>query len=46
MFGHGAQAPSIKVQQIVQSAFSLANFKEKYFVRQNWRSGGELMNCY
>ena len=26
MLGQGAQAPSIEVQQFVQSAFSMANF--------------------
>ena len=26
MLGHGAQAPSIEVQQFVQLAFSMANF--------------------
>ena len=24
----------------------MANFFVKYFVRKNWRGGGELMNCY
>ena len=46
MLGHGTQAPSTEVQQFVQSAFSLANFFLKYFVRKNWRGGGELLNCY
>ena len=46
MLGQGAQAPSIEVQQFVQSAFFMANFFLKYFVRKNWRGGGELMNCY
>ena len=42
MLGQGAQAPSTEVQQLVQSAFSMANFFKKYFVRKNWRGGGEL----
>ena len=46
MSGQGAQATSIEVQQFVQSAFSMANFLFKYFVRKNWRGGDELMNCY
>ena len=46
MFGQGAQAPSIEVQRFVQPAFSMANLKKEYFVRKNWRGGGELMNCY
>ena len=46
MLGQGAQAPSIEVQQFVQSAFSLVNFFFKYFVHKKWRGGGELMNCY
>ena len=46
MLGLGAQAPSIEVQRFVQSAFSMAFFFFKYVVRKNWRSGGELMNCY
>ena len=46
MLGQRAQAPLIEVQQFVQSAFSMANFKKKYFVRKNWRGGGELMNFY
>ena len=46
MLGQGAQAPSIEVQQFVQSAFAMANFFLKYFVRKNSRGGGELMNCY
>ena len=45
MLGQGAQAPSMEVQRFVQSAFSLANFV-KYFVRKNWRGGGELRNWY
>ena len=45
MLGQGAQAPSIEVQRFVQSAFSMAIFF-KYFVRKNWRGGGEIMNCY
>ena len=45
MLGNGAQAPSMEVQRFVQSAFSMANFFLKYFVRKNWRGGGELMNC-
>ena len=45
MLGQGAQAPSIEVQRFVQSAFSMAIFL-KYFVRKNWRGGGELMNHY
>ena len=35
---------SIEVQRFVQSAFSMDNFFFKYFVRKNWRGGGELMN--
>ena len=46
MLGQGAEAPSIEVQRFVQSAFSMANFFLKYFVRKNWRDRGELMNCY
>ena len=46
MFGQRAQAPSIEVQRFVQSAFSMANFLKKHFVRKNCRGGGELMNCY
>ena len=46
MLGQGAQAPSIEVQRFFQSAFSMANFFLKYFVRKNWRGGGELINCY
>ena len=44
MFGQGAHAHSIEVQWFVQSAFSMANFFFKYFVRKNWRGGGELLN--
>ena len=29
MLGQGAQAPSVEVQQFVQSAFSMANFLKK-----------------
>ena len=43
MLGQGAQAPSIEVQRFVQSAFSIANFFLKYFVRKNWRGGNELL---
>ena len=46
MLGQGAQARSIEVQRFVQSAFSMANFFKQFFVRKNWRGGGELMNCY
>ena len=46
MLDQGAQAPSIELQRFVQSAFSIANFFSKYFVRKNWRGGDELMNCY
>ena len=46
MFGRGVQAPLIEVQRFVQSAFSMANFLFKYFVRKHWRGGVELMNCY
>ena len=46
MLGRGAQAPSIEIQRFVQSAFSMAKFLKKYFVRKNWRGGSELMNCY
>ena len=42
MLGQGAQAPSIEVQRFVQSAFSMANVSSKYFVRKNWRGGGEI----
>ena len=45
MLGQRAQAPSIEVQRFVQSTFSMANIFKKYFVRKNWRGGGELMNC-
>ena len=41
MLGQGAQAPSIEVQRFVQSAFSMSSFFKKYFVRKNWRDGGE-----
>ena len=46
MFGQGAQAPLIEIQWFVQSAFSMANFLKKYFVRKNRQGGGELLNCY
>ena len=46
MLGQAAQAPFTEVQRFVQSAFSMANFFKKYFVRKNWRNGGEFMNCY
>ena len=46
MLGQGAQALSIEVQRFVQPAFFLADFLKKYFVRKNWRGGGELLNCY
>ena len=46
MLGQGAQVPSIEVQRFVQSAFSKANYFLKYFVRKNWRDGGDIMNCY
>ena len=46
MLSQGAQAPFTEVQRFVQSAFSMANFFKKYFVRRNWRGGGELLNCY
>ena len=46
MLGQGAHAPSIEVQRFVQSALSMANLFLKYYVRKNWRGGGELMNCY
>ena len=46
MLGQGAQAPSTEVQRLDQSAFSMANFFLKYFVRKNWRGGSEFMNCY
>ena len=46
MLGQGAQVPSIEIQLFVQSAFSMANFFKKYFVRKNWQGGSELMNCY
>ena len=46
MLGQGAQAPFTEVQRFVPSAFSMANFLKKYFVRKNWRGGGEFMNCY
>ena len=45
MLGHGPQAPLIEVQRFVQSAFSISKFFKKYFVRKNWQSGGELLNC-
>ena len=46
MLRQGTQASSIEVQRFVQSVFSMANFFKKYFVRKNWRGGGELMNYY
>ena len=46
MLGQGAQAPYTEVQRFVQSAFSIAKYFLKYFVRKNWRGGGEFMNCY
>ena len=46
MLDQGAQAPSTEVQRFVQSAFSMADFFLKYFVRKNWRGGVEFMNCY
>ena len=46
MLGQRAQTPSLEVQRFVQSAFSMANLFLMYFVRKNWRGGGELMNCY
>ena len=46
MLGQAAQAPFTEVQRFVQSAFSIANFFKKYFVRKNWQGGSELMNCY
>ena len=46
MLGQGAQAPFTEVQRFVLSAFSMANFFLKYFVRKNWRGEGEFMNCY
>ena len=46
MLGQGAQAPLIEVQRFVQSAFYMAKFFKKNFVRKNWRGGGKLMNCY
>ena len=46
MLGQAAQALFTEVQQFVQSAFSMANFFKKYFVRKNWRGGSEFMNCY
>ena len=46
MLGQGAQTPSTEVQRFVQSAFFMDNFFFKYLVRENWRGGGELMNCY
>ena len=45
MLGQREQAPSIEAERFVQSAFSMANIFKKYFVRKNWRGGGELMNC-
>ena len=46
MFGQWAQAPLVEVQWFVQSAFSMANFFKKYFVRKNRQGKGELLNCY
>ena len=46
MLDQRAQTPSTEVQRLDQSAFSMANFFKKYFVRKNWRGGGELLNCY
>ena len=40
MLGQGAKAHSIEVQRFAQSAFSMANFFLKYFVRKNRRGGG------
>ena len=37
MFGQGAQVPSIEVKWFLQSAFFMANFFLKYFVRKNRR---------
>ena len=42
MYGQRAQALSIEIQWFVQWAFSLAIFF-KYFVRKNWRDGGESL---
>ena len=42
MYGQGAQAPSIDIQQFVQWAFSLVIFV-KYFVRKNWRGEVESL---
>ena len=33
MLGQGAKVPSTEVQRFVQSAFSMAYFFKKYFVR-------------
>ena len=46
MFGQWAQAPLAEVQWFVQSAFSMANFFKKYFVRKKRQGRGELLNCY
>ena len=46
MLGQEAHAPFTEVQRFVQSAFSMANFFKKNFVRKNWRGGGKFMNCY
>ena len=42
MYGQRAKALSIKIQYFVPRAFSLAIFL-KYFVRKNWRCGGESL---
>ena len=42
MYRQGDQGSSIQIQQFVQWALSLALFF-KYFVRKNWRDGGESL---
>ena len=45
MLGQGAQAPQLKFNDLFNQHFPWLIFF-KYFVRKNWRGGGELMNCY
>ena len=43
MFGRGPRPPQLKFNDFFQSAFSVANIFQKYFVCKNWRGGGEFM---